>query len=817
MKKVALLLFACSFTLLKGITQRIPFSPNSTVFHANDIRTKFLPNGMLFWDGEDDENYVVPFVNESSASTIFNAALWLGVKDGDSLRVASQTYELFGSYFDFYPGPLNPATGKPYNELDRENFNRVWTVSRHEIEEHILDFEENLVLDKPNLAVVGWPGHGNPYFRTIHGFELPKTPQGAAPFFDSNKDGMYNAFDGDFPLPAGVSPNSIPEQMIWLIYNDATAYHWATGGSALGVEIQLTAWAYRCLENPLLNKTLFIAQKIINRSGRDYKDVKVGTWSDIDIGCHRDDYAGCAPDLDTYFAYNAVAFDPSNCESLNGYGDHPPVQAVTLLNQKMKKFNVFYNAAWGLPPKELSDPAEAPEVFAALNGAWKDGTPLSEGGLGYDSTATNSPVDFAFPDDPNDPNGWSQFSTRVPTNYNVRQLGVVNFEEFKNGEAKTMDVAYSTHFDAGLNHIEQVSLVYEEVPKIRNWYKSGFVGGTCLQPKCEQNCIWPGDANNDGIVDHFDLLAIGAGYGAEGPARTSDRTWSPQTCGNWAQSLKDGTNLKYLDTDGNGKVDKGDLELVKLHFGKYREGYTIPSKTPTLDVLYIQPSLDIENNTVTPQDGFFNLFVNKYPIDSLVGIAVTIDYDSDYFYNGITQQSLWSDCLHYLTGPLLFEEVNQGNVFFAAYNTEGACPMEAVEKLFRIVALSPKEVLPSNSTTIRITRAEGLMRDGSIVPIGAQDLELRFEGFEIEAQEEKETGINIYPNPSDGVFYIKLEDVEVDDWQITDAMGRLLEVQLDLHQRDFMLDLSEYPSGIYYLKLKRQNSVELWMLVVQGK
>ncbi len=817
MKKSALLLLACSFILLKGISQPFSFLPKSTVFHANDIRTNFLPNGMLFWDGEGDENYVVPFVNESSASTIFNAALWLGVKDGDSLRVASQTFEISGSMLDFYPGPLNPATGKPYHEFDRENFNRVWTVSRYEIEQHILDFEENLVLDKPNLAVVGWPGHGNPYFLTIHGFELPNTAQGAAPFFDSNRDGIYNAFDGDFPLPDGVSSNSIPEQLIWLVYNDAAAIHRASGGSALGVEIQLTAWAYRCLENPLLNKTLFISQKIINRSGRDYEDVKVGIWSDIDIGCHRNDYAGCAPDLDTYFAYNAVAYDPSNCESLNGYGNHPPVQAVTLLNQKMEKFNVHYGIYWGTLPTELAGPDGAVEVFATLNGAWRDGTPLSQGGIGYDSTATNPPAEFAFPDDPNDPDGWSQVTARVATNLDVRQLGITSFEEFKNGEAKTVDMVYSTHFDAEKDNFEQVSLIYEEVPKIKNWYKSGFVSGSCLQPKCVGDCIWPGDANNDGIVDHFDLLAIGAGFGAEGIARITDRTWSPQTGGNWTQSLKDGTNFKYLDTDGNGKVDEADLELVKLHFGKYREDYTIPSKTPTIDALYIKPSTDIENNVVSSLDGAFNLFVNKYPIDSLIGIAVTIDYDTEYFYQGATQQSLWSDCLYYLTGPLLFNEVIQGNVFFAAYNTEEACPMEEVEKLFRIVALNPKQVLPSNSTTVRITRAEGVMKDGSVVPIGGQDLELRFEGFEIGTEKKKETGINIYPNPSDGVFYIKLEGVEIGDWQITDAMGRLLDVRLDLYQRDFMLDLSEYASGIYYLKLKRQDAVEVWMLVVQGK
>lgn len=812
MKKSELLLLLASLLALRSFSQN-DFRPQSTFFHANDVRTSFSADGSMFWDGIRTANYIVPYENEQSPSTIFTGSLWMGVMDGDSLRVAMRTFGISGQAQDFYPGPLNPSTGKPYNAADKDNFNRVWSVERYEIEQHIADFEGNRVLDNPIIAVVGWPGNGNPYFRTIHGFDLPQTPQGAAPFFDRNNDGIYNAFDGDYPLPEGVAPGFLPEQMVWLIYNDATVPRSQNRGLPLGLEVQLTAWAFRCLENPLLNNTLYVSQKIINRSGRDYENVRAGIWSDFAIGCNTDDYAGCAPNLNTYFGYNAAPFDPLTCNGLVGYGEDPPVQSVSLLNENLAGFKVMYNPTSGSPTAGQSLPATAFEGYYFLTNAWRDGLPMTYGGDAYDPLLADPLTDFAFPDDPNDPNGWSQFSEGLPAN-DVQGMGTIQYNLFKNGEAKKIDIAYSTHFDAGLNHVEQVSLVYEGVPKIKKWYESGFVSGTCLQPHCEADCVWPGDANNDGIANHFDLLAIGTAFGAVGPARTSGYTWSPQQSGDWAQEFPNGANYKHADTDGNGLVDASDANLITIHHGKFREGYLNQDEYQAGDDVFMQTSTDIENNTVEKADGAFSIFVKKQPIDSLVGIALTVVYDTAYFTGGQTLQTLWSDCPYYLTGSGQNAAKLNGEINFATYNAEGLCPLDG-EKLISILQISPKTILLSPSTAIRFTKIRGLLANGKEIALGGQDLELSFQNFEIKKREEQPSGIKVYPNPSTGVFYFNLEKTTVLDWEITDATGRLINVRPDLHQRDFMLDLSEFPSGVYFMRLSRPEWVERWTLVVQ--
>ena len=51
-----------------------------------------------------------------------------GRVDGE-LRVAGATY----SDFEFWPGPLDPATGRPVNPADCSAYDRIWKVSRGDV------------------------------------------------------------------------------------------------------------------------------------------------------------------------------------------------------------------------------------------------------------------------------------------------------------------------------------------------------------------------------------------------------------------------------------------------------------------------------------------------------------------------------------------------------------------------------------------------------------------------------------------------------------------------------------------------------------
>jgi len=118
----------------------------------------------------------------------------------------------------------------------------------------------------------------------------------------------------------------------------------------------------------------------------------------------------------------------------------------------------------------------------------------------------------------------------------------------------------------------------------------------CLGDDCD-NVIWPGDLNNDGIVNGTDPLYWANAVGFDGPVRPNASTnWTAQPAPEWQQEVLE-INSKHQDADGNGIVDAADLQVVTLNFGSSRDiGPTLLSFAPT-DLEYrFEPEPSIGGN-----------------------------------------------------------------------------------------------------------------------------------------------------------------------------------------------------------------------------
>ncbi|MGB1104366.1 MAG: T9SS type A sorting domain-containing protein [Crocinitomicaceae bacterium] len=61
---------------------------------------------------------------------------------------------------------------------------------------------------------------------------------------------------------------------------------------------------------------------------------------------------------------------------------------------------------------------------------------------------------------------------------------------------------------------------------------------------------------------------------------------------------------------------------------------------------------------------------------------------------------------------------------------------------------------------------------------------------------QKEIEVNLYPNPSNGVYHLSRE---VESYRVYDQTGRLI-----LNQNDLLIDLSDYENGVYFLVTEEQ-------------
>jgi hypothetical protein len=434
--------------------------------NVNNVRARLRSGGDVWWDG-DEGLYIVPNVQTTPKSSIFAGSVWLGgVDDEGNLKLACQDYRSNNNE-DFWPGPLTPDQGTVSPDTCAQ-WDRFFTVRGENIRTHFQNYRRSCTNPEtlegcdydPNtipLDVKGWPATGNPFFRDVHGFDLPNTSQGLAGFYDVTPDNIYDPSTGDFPIIEirgcdeiltleTTIDRALPDEMIFWIYNDAGGPHTASMGQPIRMEIQVQAFAYESDDE--LNNMTFQRYKLINRATAPIDSTFFAMWVDADLGCALDDYVGCDVDRSLAFIYNADAFD-ENCLGANGYQSEVPIVGVdyfrgplgpkvrdtaivvnpddpnlldtvvtfrnpgvgelgdTILELGMSSFT-YYNNPGSEPTPEgaTTDPNSPTEFYNYLTGSWRDGTPFTFGGSAY-NPGSEDLVQYAFTEPPNDPNGWS--------------------------------------------------------------------------------------------------------------------------------------------------------------------------------------------------------------------------------------------------------------------------------------------------------------------------------------------------------------------------------------------------------------------------
>lgn len=436
---------------------------------GNDhFRARIWADGRMFWDRQKSQFFAPP---DSATSPIRAAGLWLGgIDDGGTFKTSIQQYNTDGKT-DFFPGTLENYTGQ-----QDQLINKVFKVRGEEIAAHRQDYQDNLVVDNPIPAVFGWPSPNNPHFEALHGLE--PLAEGAS-FWDEDLDRNYNPELGDYPLVATrrISVlelfNRPPHEMVWSVFNDGYLNTQSDGEPVL-MEVQATHYIWRCGNEGLINNTLFTTYRLINRAPEPIDSFFVGVYLDADIGCPQDDYLGTIPEWNTIYAYNASPRDTS-CTQYASYGDNPPVVALTLLRGPSDEFGDELEMAVAMPvypgDTTLPDGMQAPETsfleyYRNLTGSWKDGSPLTYGGSGYQ---TGNPTPFAFSGNPAVDTGWTEPGAGLPPGDRAM---IASFGPFRldPGADNQLDFAISLYHQSEMDHMEKVQAVYDSVPYLINTY-----------------------------------------------------------------------------------------------------------------------------------------------------------------------------------------------------------------------------------------------------------------------------------------------------------------------------------------------------------
>lgn len=353
---------------------------------VNNVYGPVYNTGSLFYPDFNGIHYETP--KGSGLSPLYASNVWIGGYAGTELRVAGATYAQGTEKFEYFPGPL-PASGQPLTAAQCRSYDHIYRVNK-------TDIDALNAGGAPTADITDWPW------------------QIGAPVKDG--DGNPNNYN----LAGGDRPQVLGDQTLWWVMNDASGPHATTQAPAVGVEIQVTAFAFR--RSGPLNSMTFYRYKI-NYRPKDNKpltDAFLAVWADTDLGNASDDYVGVDTTLGLGFTYNA---DNNDDPGSGGYGSTslpafgidffqgPLVPATgqtftdpdgtTHPNSRRLKASrfVYYNN----DSTVQGNPRSAQHYYNYMSGFWQDGQPLTVGGNGRGGT---TPTHFMFPGNP--PAYWSE-------------------------------------------------------------------------------------------------------------------------------------------------------------------------------------------------------------------------------------------------------------------------------------------------------------------------------------------------------------------------------------------------------------------------
>ena len=405
-----------------------------------------------------DFHYEIP---KGSGFNAFNVkSLWFsGILPSSDTLGAGNDYILGGRH-DFYPGPISRLYPNACSQFDT-----LWTVYSIEIDQFLDDISDGTIDHPIPNNILYWPAKGN-----INNNQVVSR-LGNAPFFDRSNNYIYEPLDGDYPVISACS-DRYADQMVWYVFNDL-GEHRRSGGVPMNIQIEAMAYAFQS-ENHLDNTT-FYDYTIYNKSEFDYSEFRIGLWQDYQLGDFSKVYIGIDTTKDLSIAYCSE-------NSTYGYDNNIPIIGHKILNSSIRRQNDGQIVSSFVTEFDgqgccASYPRNDVEFHNYLNGLWACGNPVKNEYLGCSNQGET--VKFVFPDDPTDPNGWSECSEENFT-FGRRSVTAIHPIHFRSTDIIKISFANLFVQDSIPHPCPSFQPIQAVADFVQNWYNENicddFVG-----------------------------------------------------------------------------------------------------------------------------------------------------------------------------------------------------------------------------------------------------------------------------------------------------------------------------------------------------
>lgn len=335
---------------------------------------------------------------------------------------------------------------------------------------------------------------------------------------------------------------------------------------------------------------------------------------------------------------------------------------------------------------------------------------------------------------------------------------------------------------------------------------------------CEGVCVWPGDANNNGIVNGIDYLFVAHALNTVGIPRLNQTiVWSEYPADAWGITFPNtDVDYKHADCDGNGVVEWDDMyaiaddnfDFVNVDF----EGYAGTNLSPGSD-LFLEFSNEnpAEGETI---DITIHFGMEGQPINDVIGVAFELTLDTAIIKQELTTIDAFGGWLgnpdQNLCVIAKYDHLVDDAVDFAFARNDnttvtGTGPIATLTITLEDVITGKKS--PSQFGEIPLAfefkNVFAMNWDGEPYGIGFEKNEVPIAGTETSTHLIDETDFaKVYPNPANNLINVELEDAYLNSVELKNVDGKLVHYSnLKNKENHLLVDVSEMPTGIYLLTI----------------
>lgn len=336
----------------------------------------------------------------------------------------------------------------------------------------------------------------------------------------------------------------------------------------------------------------------------------------------------------------------------------------------------------------------------------------------------------------------------------------------------------------------------------------------------DKACVWPGDANDNGVVSLRDVLNVGLAYGNTGSSRANASTsWNPQHADNWKKSFRSGLNYKYADCNGDGKVDANDLAPIYSNWSDTHnktEGDT--TSVPGNPQLYLVASSD----TVYPGESInFSIYLGTAS-NQLVNVT-GVDFSAQFTPGSIETGSmsllvdptncwLYSSPSNIVLSFIVPDYTNDiANVAITKVSGAGQNGYGEIGVLGVVIN---DNVGGKTGGRIPLTygfvQEEAVAGDESNIPLTAVNKTIYMinQTLGIKAAIHLGSAISVYPNPVEGNnLNVDLKNINADRISISDMVGNIVYNEMRPLSGLNQLHLPALNSGMYIVQIATQEGI----------